>query len=66
VKRALTAWQGWLPDPTIADAILNRLVHSAHRIALKGETMRVHNFASLPSTPWTQMQFRRKLLWYRH
>ncbi len=27
-------------DPTIADAILDRLVHSAHRIELRGESMR--------------------------
>lgn len=33
-------WHGWLADPTIADAILDRLVHSAHRIGLKGETLR--------------------------
>jgi len=33
-------WHSWLADPTVADAILDRLVHSAHRIALKGETMR--------------------------
>ena len=33
-------WHGWLADPTVADAILDRLVHSAHRIALKGETLR--------------------------
>jgi IstB-like ATP binding protein len=29
-----------LGDPTIADAILDRLVHTAHRIALDGETLR--------------------------
>lgn len=28
------------PDPTVADAILDRVVHQAHRIALKGESMR--------------------------
>lgn len=33
-------WHAWLADPTVADAILDRLVHSAHRIALKGETLR--------------------------
>ncbi|MDO9714336.1 ATP-binding protein, partial [Paracraurococcus lichenis] len=26
--------------PTLADAILDRLVHNAHRIELKGESMR--------------------------
>ena len=27
-------------NPTIADALLDRLVHSAHRIELKGESLR--------------------------
>ena len=27
-------------DPTLADAILDRLVHNAHKLALKGESMR--------------------------
>ena len=30
-------------DPTMADAILDRLVHSAHKIKLKGESMRKKN-----------------------
>jgi DNA replication protein DnaC len=29
-----------IPNPTIADAILDRLVHNAHRLILKGESMR--------------------------
>ena len=33
-------WHGRMGDPTIADAILDRLVHGAHRIALRGESMR--------------------------
>lgn len=33
-------WHATFADPTIADAILDRLVHNAHRIALKGESMR--------------------------
>lgn len=36
----VTAWHEWLNDPTIADAILDRIVHASHRIALKGESMR--------------------------
>ena len=31
---------GTIADPTIADAILDRLVHHAHKINLKGESMR--------------------------
>ncbi|MEM5372782.1 ATP-binding protein, partial [Paraburkholderia azotifigens] len=27
-------------DPTLADAILDRLVHNAHRLTLSGESMR--------------------------
>jgi DNA replication protein DnaC len=33
-------WHAYLGDPTLADAILDRLVHNAHRIVLKGESMR--------------------------
>lgn len=33
-------WHAWLANPTVADAIRDRLVHSAHRIALKGESLR--------------------------
>jgi DNA replication protein DnaC len=34
------SWHEWLSDPTLADAILDRIVHSAHKIALKGESLR--------------------------
>ena len=34
----VTAWHEWLDDPTLADAILDRIVHAAHKIALKGES----------------------------
>ena len=33
-------WHARLPDPTLADAILDRLVHNAYRFELKGESMR--------------------------
>lgn len=33
-------WYEVIGEPTIADAILDRLVHSSHRIELDGETMR--------------------------
>jgi len=33
-------WHEQIGDPTLADAILDRLVHSAHKIQLKGESMR--------------------------
>jgi len=33
-------WFEIIGEPTIADAILDRLVHSSHRIELEGESMR--------------------------
>jgi DNA replication protein DnaC len=33
-------WHAYLNDPTLADAILDRLVHNAYRLTLKGESMR--------------------------
>src|SRR5437870_3556570 len=33
-------WHEYLAEPTLADAILDRLVHHSHRIDLKGETLR--------------------------
>ena len=33
-------WHESLADPTLADAILDRLVHNAHRLELSGESMR--------------------------
>lgn len=33
-------WHDTLGDPTIADAILDRLIHNAHRIDLKGPSIR--------------------------
>jgi DNA replication protein DnaC len=33
-------WHAHIGDCTIADAVLDRLVHSAHRLELKGESLR--------------------------
>jgi DNA replication protein DnaC len=33
-------WHEVIADPTIADAVLDRLVHNAHRLELKGDSMR--------------------------
>lgn len=33
-------WHELIGDPTLADAILDRLIHNAHRIPLKGESLR--------------------------
>jgi len=34
------AWHERLPDPTLADALLDRLVHNAFRLTIKGESRR--------------------------
>lgn len=39
----LDHWHEQIGDPTLADAILDRLVHNAHKIKLKGESMRKKN-----------------------
>ena len=39
-QRPIEHWHELIGDPTLADAILDRLVHSAYRITLKGESMR--------------------------
>ena len=36
----VSQWYEVLEEPTVADAILDRLVHTAHRIELSGESMR--------------------------
>jgi len=33
-------WHDIIGDPTIADAVLDRLIHNAHMITMKGESMR--------------------------
>jgi DNA replication protein DnaC len=33
-------WHDWFPDPTTADAVLDRLVHQAIRVPIAGESMR--------------------------
>jgi DNA replication protein DnaC len=35
-----TAWHAAIGEPSIADAICDRLIHHAHRLTLKGPTMR--------------------------
>ena len=36
----VASWHARIGDATIADSILDRLVHHAHRMELKGESMR--------------------------
>jgi len=42
-------WHEIIGDPTIADAILDRIIHNAHKITLKGDSMRKKN--PLNTTP---------------
>ena len=36
-------WHDLIGDPTLADAIMDRLVHNAYKIKLKGDSMRKKN-----------------------
>jgi DNA replication protein DnaC len=36
----IAQWHPVIGDPTIADAVCDRIVHTAHRIELKGESVR--------------------------
>ena len=44
-------WHEVIGEATLADAILDRLVHSAYRINLKGESMRKRQARLTPTTP---------------
>jgi hypothetical protein len=45
----LVQWYEVIADPTLADAILDRLVYNAHRLILKGESMRKTRAKEAPS-----------------
>jgi len=40
-------WYAYLNDATLADAILDRIVHSSHRLVLNGESLRKKNAAGV-------------------
>jgi len=42
------AWHEHIGEPTLADAILDRLVYNAYRIQLQGDSMRKHHSALTP------------------
>jgi DNA replication protein DnaC len=44
-------WHGQIQDPTIADALLDRIVHDAIRLNLKGESMRKLTSPLTPAEP---------------
>lgn len=43
----LEHWHEQINDPTLADAILDRLIHNAHKIKLQGGSMRKKNAIEL-------------------
>jgi len=36
----VSEWHARIPDPTLADSVLDRLIHNAYRITLSGDSMR--------------------------
>lgn len=44
------AWHENIGDPTLADAILDRVMHNAHKLTLKGESMRKTGVEKTPKT----------------
>jgi DNA replication protein DnaC len=47
-------WHDMMANPTLADAILDRLVHNAHRLNLTGESLRKANAKRAPLDARTQ------------
>lgn len=45
----VASWHDALGDPTLADAILDRLVHNAHTLELRGESLRKQQAPALPT-----------------
>jgi len=45
----VTRWHEQIGDPTVADGILDRLVHNAHRIEMRGDSMRKIAVSRTPS-----------------
>jgi DNA replication protein DnaC len=45
----VTRWHEQIGDPTVADGILDRLVHNAHRIEMRGDSMRKNRGSRTPN-----------------
>jgi len=44
-------WHLRIPDPTLADAVLDRIIHNAQRLQLQGESQRkLRTNRSMPNT----------------
>jgi len=56
----VSRWHEQIGDPTLADGILDRLVHKAHRIEMRGDSMRKSRGAirvdALWSRTWTSTE----------
>ena len=50
----VSRWHELMGDPTIGDAILDRVVHRAHRIELKGPSLRKRQAVSAPAESGNQ------------
>ena len=48
-QNPVNLWHGLMPNPAIADAILDRIVSAAIRVELKGESIRKNPFGDLDS-----------------
>jgi hypothetical protein len=46
----VAGWHEQIGDPTAADGILDRLVHNAHRIEMRGDSMRQKRGGTQPSS----------------
>lgn len=49
-------WHAYLDEPTLADAILDRLVHNSYKLNLKGDSMRKHKRNTTVTTEDVQSQ----------
>lgn len=50
----IKSWYEVIGDPTLSDAILDRLVHGAYRLELEGESMRASKHSGAPASPETE------------
>ena len=42
-------WHAWIGDATIGDAVMDRILNRAHRVTLKGESLRRHRPGDKPA-----------------
>jgi DNA replication protein DnaC len=47
----ISHWHEAIGDPTLADAVLDRLIHNAHKLVLQGESLRKARKVSAKATP---------------